>query len=441
MSKTSNPVVKEGLGIVVRLVVIAALLSILGTFLQGCTDQCETHYTYTTYEPVSISMKSVQEMVGMEAPRLLEKPGKIYLRDPYIFIGEAGKGIHIIDNRDKTNPVFKSFISIPGSYDMAVMGSVLYADSYTHLLAFDISDVEDVRRLGTVEDVFRNRGNHQYYQTQDNQLVVDYEPVLKEKQYMADCDDDIYYHHDGLTLAENAGVTPFRGGGDVVNNTGKGGSMARFTLQSNHLYALDASNLYVFSLNNPAAPDKEHEMELGWNIETIFPYEDKLFIGSSSGMHILDNKEPSRPVYASSFAHATACDPVVVEDDIAYVTLRTGNTCNGVINQLEVLDVSDIYNPELLTSYPMQNPHGLGIDEGKLFLCEGEFGLKIFDLKDIYEIGQNMLEHRSNIHAYDVIPHEKVLLLIGDDGFYQYDYTDIENIQLLSHIAVESMKD
>lgn len=436
MSKTSDPLVKEGLGIVARLMVIAALLSILGTVLQGCTDQCETYYTYTEYQPVSVSMSTVQEMVGMEAPRLLEKPGKIYLRDPYIFISEAGEGVHILDNRDKTNPVFKSFVSIPGSYDMAVMGNVLYTDSYTDLLAFDISNVEDVRQLGRIENVFRNRGNHHYYRTQDNQLVVDFAPVLKEKEYMADCDDDIYYHNDELALMDEVGRQQVSG--DVVNHTGKGGSMARFTLQSQHLYALDASNLHVFSLANPAAPDKQHEMHLGWDIETIFPYQDKLFIGSSSGMHILDNKEPSNPVYASSFAHATACDPVVVENDIAYVTLRTGNSCNGNVNQLEVLDVSDIYNPELLTSYPMQNPHGLGIDEGKLFLCEGEFGLKVFDLKDIYQIGQNMLEHKSNIHAYDVIPHEKVLLLIGDDGFYQYDYKDIENIQLLSHIAVEA---
>lgn len=37
MNKTSNPVMKDGLGILARLVVIAMLLSILSTLLQGCS--------------------------------------------------------------------------------------------------------------------------------------------------------------------------------------------------------------------------------------------------------------------------------------------------------------------------------------------------------------------------------------------------------------------
>ena len=37
MIKASNPVVKDGLGIIARLVVIALLLSILSALLQGCS--------------------------------------------------------------------------------------------------------------------------------------------------------------------------------------------------------------------------------------------------------------------------------------------------------------------------------------------------------------------------------------------------------------------
>jgi len=43
---------------------------------------------------------------------------------------KTGEGIHIIDNSTITNPKFVSFIKIPGNYDIAVKGSVLYADSY-----------------------------------------------------------------------------------------------------------------------------------------------------------------------------------------------------------------------------------------------------------------------------------------------------------------------
>jgi len=35
-----------------------------------------------------------------------------------------------------------------------------------------------------------------------------------------------------------------------------------------------------------------------------------------------------------------------------------------------------------------------------------------------------------------VIPNNGVLMMIGEDGLYQYDYRDIENIELLSVIPV-----
>lgn len=441
MEKAHHSAVKDGLGILARLMIIALLLAFIGSILQGCTDKCETYYTYTEYEPVTVNLQQMRNSVKMEGSQALHQPGKLYLRDPWLFISEAGEGIHIIDNSNKENPVTKAFLRIPGCFDMAVSGNILYADSYTDLLAFDITDVENIRELDRQEDIFKSRVDHQYILTQENELVVSYDPVLVEKQYEADCDDDIYYfggrNEDSAEFLFND--SGGRGSSEVVDQGGQGGSMARFTLAAGHLYAVDAANLYVFDIGNPFTPTKTNEVPLGWNIETIFPYQDKLFVGSSNGLHILDNSDPSTPRYAAGFEHASACDPVVVENDIAYVTLRSGNDCDGFTNQLDVINVADIYEPVFMTSYPMENPHGLGIHDGRLFLCEGEFGLKVFDAKDNYKIAQNLISHKQDIHAYDVIPYqnEEVLMLIGNDGFYQYDYSDIENIRLLSHIAVE----
>lgn len=440
--KASTPIWKDGPAILFRLLVISLLLMVLSTLLEGCTDKCETYYTYTDYQAVTVSLEEVQEQIGVKEPRSLVHPGKLYMKDQYIFISEAGEGIHIIDNSDKRNPVAKAFLEVPGSFDMAVLGSILYTDSYTDLLTFDIADVNYIEQVGRRENVFRSRVNHWYYMNGNNQLVVGYEPVLVHADEPVDCDDPRRggWANEDVLWAPSAGE--FSSGGDVVNQSGKGGSMARFALQANHLYALDVSNLYVFDLQDPLSPEMKNEIPLSWNVETIFPYQqDKLFIGTSNGIHILDNSTPSTPILASSLEHFTACDPVVVENDIAYVTLRTGNNCAGAVNQLDVLDVSDIYHPELLISYPMENPHGLGIDNGQLFLCEGEFGLKVFDASDIYDIGQNLVEHRTDIHAFDVIPFENVLLLIGEDGLYQYDYSDIHHIKLLSHIAVAQPKE
>jgi hypothetical protein len=105
-------------------------------------------------------------------------------------------------------------------------------------------------------------------------------------------------------------------------------------------------------------------------------------------------------------------------------------------NQLDVIDISDITSPKLLKSYPMFNPHGLGIDNGILFICDGADGLKIYDATNPLAIQSNMIAHFPGIDTYDVIPLGEILLLIGQDGLFQYDYSDLQNIRLLSHIEV-----
>ena len=41
---------------------------------------------------------------------------------------------------------------------------------------------------------------------------------------------------------------------------------------------------------------------------------------------------------------------------------------------LFIVDISDISNPVLAVSYPMDSPYGLGIKDEKLFVCDGESG-------------------------------------------------------------------
>lgn len=89
-----------------------------------------------------------------------------------------------------------------------------------------------------------------------------------------------------------------------------------------------------------------------------------------------------------------------------------------------------------MRSYNMTAPYGLGIDDEVLFVCDGSAGLKVFNAADPYLISEHLLATFPNINAYDVIPLGSSLLMIGADGFYQYDYTNLSNIKLISSIKV-----
>ena len=82
----------------------------------------------------------------------------------------------------------------------------------------------------------------------------------------------------------------------------------------------------------------------------------------------------------------------------------------------------------LIASYPMANPHGLGIDGDVLFVCDGNQGLKVYDAADPLNITDHLLAHFPEIQPVDVIPLTDYLFSIGEQGFYLYDYSDLQNI-------------
>lgn len=217
------------------------------------------------------------------------------------------------------------------------------------------------------------------------------------------------------------------------NATGVGGSLARFTVVNNHLYTVGNQKLNVFDISTPTTPKQGKSISLGWGIETIFPFGNTLLIGSTTGVHAYDISTPDNPTYLDRLEHMRSCDPVVAQGKHAFVTLRAGNMCGGVQSRLEVLDISDLRSIKLLKAYGMNNPYGLGVDGNHLFVCEGDLGLKVFDNTDPLNLKETA--QFSNIHAYDVIPLNGLLLLIGDDGLFQYRYSN-QQLTAISSIPV-----
>lgn len=409
----------------------------------GCTDTCQETRTLVYYEPVYSTSAAIKAAADQVGPQKLSQIGKIYFKDGYIYINEIGEGIHIIDNRNPQNPVNLSFLKIPGNYDLAIQGTTLYADSYVDLVAFDISNLNEIKEVNRVERLFNNYQSMGYLVGSSLGVLTDWKKVEQVVE-TEDCNTifqpwgGVFYDR-GFALTDAASAsfnskaafspTPSSG-------AGIGGSMARFTLAGGYLYALDGSMLDVVNLLQPAQPKPENELQLNWDVETLFPYSGKLFIGSRSGMYIYDLQTPKTPALLSHYTHLRSCDPVVVEDDYAYVTLRSGTTCEGFTNQLEVIDIKDVTKPALVSVYPMTNPYGLGIDQGTLFICDGSAGLKAYDATDVTQIDKNQLAHYNNIQALDIIPWQNIAMVIGSDGLYQYDYSDIKNIRLISQLPI-----
>jgi hypothetical protein len=151
-------------------------------------------------------------------------------------------------------------------------------------------------------------------------------------------------------------------------------------------------------------------------------------------MLIFDVSNPDAPVQQGVFEHVRSCDPVIADDNYAYVTLHAGSACGENLNRLEVLDINDITQPQLFKTYDLTNPHGLSKDENILFICDGDDGLKIFDAIDVSNIRQ--LQRIKLSETFDVICYNKIAIVSAKDGLYQYDYSNVNDVKLLSKIVI-----
>jgi hypothetical protein len=428
MKKFQKPV-----GVICLSVVLAFIA------LQSCQD--ESWVSFTANVPVYMSYEDLRSSIKNEAAQDIGNPGKIYFKDNYIFINEFRKGVHVIDNNNPSSPQEVAFLSIPGNVDIAIRGQYLFADSYVDLVVIDISDLQNIQEADRIENIFEYYLPE--YDTDYELATVDEEKgvvtswEIKKTREKINPGSNIYPIYRNWYYAEDAAKmsAPVSSGGQSGSEFGVGGSMARFGQFDKYLFVLTQNMLKSYEVNLQGNLTRSDSIRVNWGMETMYILGETMFLGSQSGMFIYDLANLPTINYISNFSHFRACDPVIADDKFAYVTLKVGGACGWGSNLLEVINIENIKNPKLEKTYQMAGPQGLGKDDELLFICDGDAGLKIFDASRP-DVELPLITKMEADNAYDVIPINGVLFMIADDGFYQYDYSDIENISLLSHIEV-----
>ena len=405
-----------------------ALVSVLLFFSCDSDDQFET---VEIAKPILMTKAEFRQSIEIIEPAPLNEVGKIYAYKNYIFITEPNKGIHIIDNTNPESPFISKFIKILHNEDISIKNDLLYADNAFDLVVFDISDINSITEVDRLEDIFNS---FDYYQIDDSLVFdeIDYTGINYEEDIIIGWETETITrkiieepdYPDYLYAVEEASF----------DDVGQGGSLARFKIVKDFLYTVSSYEMFIFDIQNLENPSLVNTQNIGWGIETIFYADDYLYLGGERGMYIYGVNDPAFPEYISEFTHWEGCDPVVVDGNYAYLTLRGGNLCGQDESVLEVIDVSNKANPTLASRYTLENPYGLGFKENTLFVSDGTAGLKLFDKTD--PINLKLTTEYTNINSKDLIPLENSLLMIGDTSLVQYKYTQ-NGIEEISTFALK----
>ncbi|HEY4205910.1 MAG TPA: hypothetical protein VGM31_03815 [Puia sp.] len=400
------------------LTALSALGTVLLLLVSGC-DKMSMDKLYVTYEPIYAPRTTVLASINGNVSEPITAVGKIYVKDPYIFISDTGRGIHVIDNRNPSHPVQTAFLAIPGNNDIAIKGNIMYADMEDELLTIDISNIHHVKILHEQPGIF----NYYGYENSAGKIIVGWKKT---------------YRAQAPVMPPNCANCQFFSASSSSGSSGAGvaGSMSRMVLVKNNIYTIpERHSLRVISIEDPAKPELGQEIYAGFDLETVYPFKDKLFIGSMEGVYIYDISSPNYPKSMGVFTHGRACDPVITDGNYAYVTLHAGTYCGGANNELDVLNIQDLSNPVLAKTLLMTKPTGLSKDGNLLFVCDSP-GVKVYDASTPESLQlRNTLDVGS---AYDVISTDGRLVAISNKGVYQFDYHQ-PGMPLLSALLMSSV--
>jgi len=403
--------------------------------LSGCLKD-SAKQTYTITRPILAKLSDIRSSIKMEGPSNVASPGKMYLYGNTIFLNESGKGIHIIDNSNPAAPLNKSFLPIPGNYDMAVKGNILYADCFTDLLVFDISNPNQLVLKSFISQVFPDKQFQKGFYIDSGYCAIGWNS--KDTSFSVGLGaEQVVWIGGGMLFSSRSFALASSFSSDKSATNGKAGSMAKMAIQNGWLYGVSNFLLQVIDLSQAEKPVLTKSIQTSSINETVFPFKDKLFIGSQTGMSIYSVSNPASPQFQSMFSHARVCDPVIADDTHAYVTLRSnGLTCMGNLNEMNVLDIRNIQSPILLKTYPFAHPKGLSKEGNTLMVCDGEIGVKIYDASNPENI--KLLQNLALEDAYDVICFNNIAYISAKDGLYQFNFSKPDQTKLISKISISN---
>jgi hypothetical protein len=329
--------------------------------------------------------------------KALAGPHNIYLYDSLLIISDSSTGIHIYSVKNESSPVFKQRIPLGGNTGIAMKENILFANSFGRILAIRLT----------------------------SNTTYEIASIIKEDPYWHSYSDEPTGW--GCGCASSTPVQPYASG-----SSGIGGSYAIFAVIDSFLYYLDNSSIITMSISKPDSPVKLNETYLDWSVETLFPTQKYLFIGSRTGMYIFDRSNPSRPVQVGTVTHFKAYDPVVVQDTTAYVTLRTGWNIWPPQDELLMVNIANPAQADTIASKPLATPYGLAVSDSLLYVAQGKNGYSLLNVKDPYAV--TVVRSWQSPYARDFIWLDNRLYLMGLMDVRIYDVSDATAPVLLSTI-------
>ncbi|MEA3228372.1 MAG: hypothetical protein U9P38_04785 [Campylobacterota bacterium] len=214
------------------------------------------------------------------------------------------------------------------------------------------------------------------------------------------------------------------------STSGISGSKTKFKISGDYIYTVNGDTISILDIADASNPIPITRNTIPHHIDTIAMYENYLYVGSSNQIYVYDKTDPTNLEDPIMFNDAQSCNPIAVANGLAYVLFNIDSTCGfSSRSKLDVIDIRDISSPKLIKTEPMWSPTAVGIDNNKLFVCEGTKGIKVFDINqtennNTISVELNRVDAKAEeINCYDLIADQNNLIISDSENILQFDYS------------------
>jgi hypothetical protein len=111
-------------------------------------NKTKTEFKVEGLKPIYVTENDFYDIKNLSEQKLVNT-GSIYLWKNFFLIAEYRKGIHVYDRTNPSNPIYISYLSIPGCVDFTITGQTMFVDNGFDILSINISNILSIK-LNTV---------------------------------------------------------------------------------------------------------------------------------------------------------------------------------------------------------------------------------------------------------------------------------------------------
>lgn len=398
--------------------------------LYSCRDCLDTPCYYSYLSNKIIPNNDVKNNIKYVSAKKFNNIGKISKFKNYILISESLFGLHVIDYSNPNKLEKIGFIRLPFNEDIIIQDNTLYSYRLNEILSLDISNIKNPKinyfyKIDDKDLIYKSSPRNQL-----PDLEIGYEIKKIQTFKKSDSTQFLPYYNAQIQVS------------DFIRSLGYVREKSFFSIADNYLYFFSnfissrrKTKVYDITdkISETNLPIKDLDKK---DFTKAMKFKDKLFLLSPNSTEVYDNVSSNDINFVSQINNFNDCNGAVIENDNAYIS---GKCLYPMGERLDIIDLSNLKETKYIRTYSMTAPEYLSIKDNLLFSIDKTNYVKIYDVKDPYDI-KLIKEITINKPKEIIIDDNFKAIIISEDGIYQYDFSNLKNnrdMKQLSFMKIE----